>query len=342
MSGWFALKRGSLEHEVFAPVGRWSRFEAWVWLIENAAFKDTDIDLGGKPYTVKRGSLVHSQRFLARKWRWSQKAVVTFLKTLAAHSSIKLGEAKTGKGPKSKRTHITLCNYEKYQNSGSAEASKEKQKGVKEEQGNNIPIGADEKSPAADPVEITTVTSALWDIGKRYLAQHGIANPGSLIGKWLKQSKGSASEVMAAIEAAQKAGTQDPVPLHPENHQRRQTAAPRSWHPCWCLWFYSGGGLMDLERFEHTAAWLEYCDGMSRFHAETEAARRQGLKRWEAKNEINARNSERCGNNCQADARQPKNDLSGMQSHPAKEDGPLPEHQLPAGRRGLEMLALRG
>lgn len=35
------------------------------------------------------------------------------------------------------------------------------------------------------------------------------------------------------------------------------------------------------ERFEETAAWLEYCDGMTRFEAETEAARRQGKQRWE-------------------------------------------------------------
>lgn len=36
------------------------------------------------------------------------------------------------------------------------------------------------------------------------------------------------------------------------------------------------------ERFEETAAWLEYCDGMTRLEAETEAARRQGKYRWEA------------------------------------------------------------
>lgn len=35
------------------------------------------------------------------------------------------------------------------------------------------------------------------------------------------------------------------------------------------------------ERFEETAAWLEHCDGMSRFAAEKEAARRQGKQRWE-------------------------------------------------------------
>lgn len=47
----------------------------------------------------------------------------------------------------------------------------------------------------------------------------------------------------------------------------------------------SGGDAMaviDVDQFEERAAILEYCDGMSRFEAETEAAKRQGVKRWEA------------------------------------------------------------
>ena len=42
--------------------------------------------------------------------------------------------------------------------------------------------------------------------------------------------------------------------------------------------------MIDLDAYEQTAAWLEYCDGMSRFEAETEAARRQGKKRFEVIN----------------------------------------------------------
>ena len=43
-----------------------------------------------------------------------------------------------------------------------------------------------------------------------------------------------------------------------------------------------GDVVMDVDQFENTAAWLQYCDGMTRFQAETEAARRQGLQRKEA------------------------------------------------------------
>lgn len=40
----------------------------------------------------------------------------------------------------------------------------------------------------------------------------------------------------------------------------------------------------DFERFEELAAVLEFDNGMTRFEAETEAARRQGVMRWEAMN----------------------------------------------------------
>ena len=98
---------------------------------------------------------------------------------------------------------------------------------------------------------------------------------------------------------------------------------------------------MDIERFEHTAAWLEYCDGMTRFHAETEAARRQGLKRWEVLNAIGKRNSEPERHPGAAAARQSAPDLPGMQPQPAKEEGPVYKRDVQAGRSGLEMLALR-
>lgn len=76
---------------------------------------------------------------------------------------------------------------------------------------------------------------------------------------------------------------------------------------------------MDLEQYEHTAAWLEYCDGMSRFAAETEAARRQGYKRHEVQHEISKRNSEGRRDNGQAAIRQPAGNLPGVQSHAAQE-----------------------
>ncbi|MEL6646640.1 MAG: hypothetical protein AAFQ05_02855 [Pseudomonadota bacterium] len=46
----------------------------------------------------------------------------------------------------------------------------------------------------------------------------------------------------------------------------------------------------DIDQFEERAGVLEFDEGMTRFAAETEAARRQGLKRWEVFNAIRNRN----------------------------------------------------
>lgn len=210
MSGWYAMKRGWLEHEMFSPVGRWSKAEAWVWLVENACFKPTSVDLGGKPHSVPRGSLCHSLRFMATKWRWSTKAVQTFLRDLEAHGVVKFSVITGGHGGETRRTQITLCNYHKYQSTGNAQETREKRTGNKEEQGNKETTSLSEESGDSEPIRVSLVTTTLWAMGKQYLSQHGIQNSGSLIGRWLKTSE--PLQIIAAIDAAQKSGTQDPIP----------------------------------------------------------------------------------------------------------------------------------
>lgn len=210
MSGWYAMKRGWLDHEIFSPVGQWSRAEVWVWMIENAAFKPTVIDIGGKPYTVQRGALCYSERFLSVKFKWSRKALTTFIAQLEAHGVVKRSIASTGAGMKSKRSQITLCNYERYQPSGTKTEPKGSQKGAKEEQGNketSVPVG---DAAASAPIEVSVVSSAVWNAGKPFLASRGVDDPGAMIGRWLKDHPPLA--VLGAIEAAQKVGTQDPIP----------------------------------------------------------------------------------------------------------------------------------
>ena len=71
--------------------------------------------------------------------------------------------------------------------------------------------------------------------------------------------------------------------------------------------------MIDLDAYEQTAAWLEYCDGMSRFEAETEAARRQGLKRHEVKNANGIGDTTASGHQRQADERQSTNNMPRVQ-----------------------------
>ena len=71
-SGWFAVSRAMFEHPLVGIRGEiYPRYVAWQDLIAMANFKPP-----------RRGQLTASLRFLARRWRWSVKAVRCFLKAL--------------------------------------------------------------------------------------------------------------------------------------------------------------------------------------------------------------------------------------------------------------------
>ena len=79
--------------------------------------------------------------------------------------------------------------------------------------------------------------------------------------------------------------------------------------------------MIDLDAFEERAAIMQYDGGMSRYQAETEAARAQGKTRWEvldyAKRIGNPANG---GDSGQADARNGEDNLPGVQSRAAKQE----------------------
>ena len=69
-----------MDNPVFSSSRSFDRRSAWIWLIENACFKDTKQDVLGKTIKVERGYLYCSLSQLVREWSWSEKAVRTFLK----------------------------------------------------------------------------------------------------------------------------------------------------------------------------------------------------------------------------------------------------------------------
>jgi hypothetical protein len=109
MSGFYKMHRGWQDNPVFARE-EFSRRDAWVWLIENAAFKDTSVGIGPKRVDVRRGQLCHSLRFMAKAWGWDDPKVRRFLSRL---SSERMTECVVVAG----QTLVTICNYDDYQNS---------------------------------------------------------------------------------------------------------------------------------------------------------------------------------------------------------------------------------
>lgn len=101
---------------------------------------------------------------------------------------------------------------------------------------------------------------------------------------------------------------------------------------------------LDWDAFEERSAIIEYDGGLSRFRAETLAAEAQGFTRWQAieeiRNAIRERNSKRGGDKGPAASRNTANNLSGVQRAPEKENRPMFERHIQAGRSSVVLLAL--
>ena len=99
--GFIVMARRIFEHQKFDG-DTFSRRDAFMWLVAEAAWKDQP--------PLKRGQLSHSVRFMAVKFGWTAPKVQRFLASLKADTMIET-VADTG------QTVITICNYDKYQNS---------------------------------------------------------------------------------------------------------------------------------------------------------------------------------------------------------------------------------
>lgn len=83
----------------------------------------------------------------------------------------------------------------------------------------------------------------------------------------------------------------------------------------------------DREAFEERAAIMEFDGGMSRFQAETKAARAQGVTRWEAIEDVAGRLVERAGHSRPLAGQSRQDHVPELQPHAAKEVRPVSQRQ---------------
>ncbi|MDI6838012.1 MAG: hypothetical protein QMD99_20175 [Rhizobiaceae bacterium] len=123
MSRWVRVDVSVFDHEFFASSEPFSEREAWLWLIANAAWKNTTHRVGNVMLDVSVGSLFATLRGLQNAWHWgSDKRVRSFLYRL---ENGRMVETKTDAG----KTQITICNYARYQDTGRAEDAARTQAG---------------------------------------------------------------------------------------------------------------------------------------------------------------------------------------------------------------------
>jgi hypothetical protein len=106
--GVFAVDRGIWDHDVLSDNEPFSRREAWLWLVSEAAWKPHKRRITGRNIELDRGQYVGSLRYIASKWRWTEARVRRFLSALV---SAEMVDAKTDAGV----TVLTICKYSEYQ-----------------------------------------------------------------------------------------------------------------------------------------------------------------------------------------------------------------------------------
>lgn len=112
MAGFIKLHRGWRDTDGLTKSASFSEHEAWLWLLENAAWKDMRrLNAKGEIVEIKRGEMHTSLRSLAKAWGWSKKRVQSFLTRLEVVTKLVTAGGQSG-------THLTICNYRKYQDSG--------------------------------------------------------------------------------------------------------------------------------------------------------------------------------------------------------------------------------
>ena len=115
--GWYRMHRGWTDNPVFGREPFTDR-EAFHWSIENAAYQDHQVYFNGRLVDLKRGQIVTSIRRLAETFGWSVKRVRSYMNRLSTSKMWTLESTHSW-------ARITVCNYEKYQQSGHSEGHSE-------------------------------------------------------------------------------------------------------------------------------------------------------------------------------------------------------------------------
>ncbi len=108
MKGWIKLHRKLQEHWIWSEKRKFSKFEAWIYILFQANHKNKKTIINGQLVEIKKGEFVTSEVKLAEKWNWDRKIVRKFLKTLENENMIIRKST-------AKYTSITVENWDLYQ-----------------------------------------------------------------------------------------------------------------------------------------------------------------------------------------------------------------------------------
>ncbi|QQU16537.1 hypothetical protein I6I79_00660 [Enterococcus casseliflavus] len=118
--GWIALHRNIREHWVYQEKRVFSKYEAWLDLLMDANHQNNKFLFDGQLIEVNRGEFITSVRQLCERWGWSNTKVNRFLEMLE-HDQMLIRKSD------SKKTVISIVNYDFYQRYESKETTQKRQ-----------------------------------------------------------------------------------------------------------------------------------------------------------------------------------------------------------------------
>ncbi len=118
MEGWIILHRSIFENRLYFA-DPFTRSSAWVDILLMAAHKPTTRFIRDVRVEIGVGELAVSERFLAKRWKWSTTKVRTFLGLLKTEAQIKAARS-------SICTVIKVLNWDKHQNLKALKEAREK------------------------------------------------------------------------------------------------------------------------------------------------------------------------------------------------------------------------
>ena len=113
MEGFIKLSRKTFNHPLWKEAREYSRFEAWLDLIQSAKIEDGGAMYNGNLIDIRRGEVFISLRYLAERWKWSKNTVDRYLKVLEDNSMLKVRRDRGA-------TVVTLTNFELYNGRGTS------------------------------------------------------------------------------------------------------------------------------------------------------------------------------------------------------------------------------
>ena len=110
--GWISVKRSVIEHDVVGlkKSGKYSKFEAWIWLLLRANYENARCCIGNQIYDLKKGQMIVSQKKMCVLFKWSNSKLINYLKLLQKDNMIELKTT-------NKMSIITILNYRVMQDS---------------------------------------------------------------------------------------------------------------------------------------------------------------------------------------------------------------------------------